>query len=45
MGMRLVLPMGSIVMVLAAMLAGIVLHAEPVQAGPAPVAIETTLTR
>jgi hypothetical protein len=45
MGMRLVLPIGSIAMVLAAMLAGILLHAEPVQARPAPVATEATLAR
>lgn len=45
MGMRLVFPMGSIAMVLAAMLAGILMHAEPVQAGAAPVAFEATLPR
>lgn len=45
MGMRLAFPLGSIAMVLAAMLAGILMHAEPVQAGPGPIAIEATLTR
>lgn len=45
MGMRLVFPMGSIAMVLAAMVAGILMHAEPGRAGPAPVAIAATLTR
>jgi hypothetical protein len=45
MAMRWVLPMGSITMVLAAMLAGLLLHAEPVQAGPAAVQAETTSAR
>jgi hypothetical protein len=45
MAMRWVLPMGSITMVLAAMLAGILLHAEPVQAGSAAVATEAVPAR
>lgn len=40
-----VLPTGAIFAVLMAMIAGILMHAEPVQAGAAPTAVESVLAR